>query len=324
MYLRPRTKIRLHFNHNLTDFDEDAYFPNEGHQIKRSPMRRRYNREGQNPWMEWLDHGNTRWRAIHNVMYGLLDKYVGKPYNDLVSVWRERVFNGKLKHIRTCKRQTWVDFLNDLEDEFRPPRFSKYDSYYIDDDGIIRKTPPRPHSGRNITIYKKTQPVWNDQYIYTLKADALLSVSTPFKELLGVDLYNEILSKKVYRESELYLLRCRIRKRHSDTNIDEAFNKVRRYREHRRYYYGSNPKWVSFLFDSKYNNVERVILYGTKEYFKYIKEQKRAKALAVKAKKNPDRTNFDNTLKEKKIANNGKKRTEDFERRLKDIFKREM
>lgn len=323
MYLKPRTKLRLHFNHNLADFDGDVYFPNEGHQIKRSPMRRRYNKEGQNPWTEWysdLGHGCEDWHTADTMIEGFIHKNIGNKFDD---VFHE--FMGKVRVRRELHCYGYHTpksmFLSYFEKEKRWRK--REGTYYVNDDGIICQTPWKPRRPKDIVIYKT--PAWNNQYIYTLKEDALLSISVPFITLFGKYLYDEVHAKKVFDEYELDKLHHRMNKICSDKMLDEVFNVVKRYREYKPYYYRCRyVRWIDFLFTSKYNNIERVIRYGTKEYFRYMKEKKRSKALAIKEKKHPNRSHFDATLKTKKLAHNEERRTEDFRQRLKNIFEGEM
>ncbi len=312
MYLRPRTKLRLHFNHNLTDFDGDVYFPNEGHQIKRSPMRRRYNKEGQNPWTEWysdLGHGCEDWHTANTMIEGFIHKNIGNKFDDVFHKFMSKVRVRRELHGYGYYTPKSI-FLGYFE---KNKRRRTQGTYYVDDDGIIQQIPWKPKKPKNIIVYK--EPEWPNKYIYTLKEDALLSISIPFITLFGRDLYNEILLKKTFNEIDLDRLHSRMRKRCPDETFEAAFNRVRRYREFKHYcfYYGYNRKWINFLFNSKYNNVVRIIKYGTKEYFQYIREQKRIKSLKIKEKRHPNRTDFDNTLKNKKIAYNARKRTKDFE-----------
>lgn len=324
MYLKPRTKLRLRFNHNLTDFDEDVYFPNEGHKIKRSPMRRRYNKEGQNPWTEWysdLGHGCEDWHTADTMIEGFIHKNIGNKFDD---VFHEFMSKARVRREFHCYGYHTPKsmFLDYFEKEER--WINSEGTYYVDDGGIICQTPWKPRRPKDITIYKKSGTVWMDQYIYTLKEAELLSVSVPFITLFGRDLYNEILLKKVFHEYDIERLQNRMHRQCSDTTIEEAFSQIRRYREYRHWGYCSRKKWINFLFSSRYNNIERIIPYGTKEYFQYMKEVKRSKALAIKEKKHPDRSHYDTVLKTKKLARNGEKRTKDLERRLKDIFKKGM
>lgn len=323
MYLKPRTKLRLHFNHDLSDFDEDVYFPNEGHQIKRSPMRRRYNKEGRNPWTKWysdLGHGCEDWHTADTMIEGFIHKNIGNKFDDVFHEFMNKVRIRRELHCYGYHTPKSM-FLGYFE---KDKRRRTQGTYYVDDNGIIRQIPWKPKKPKDIIVYRELK--WPNKYIYTLREDALLSISVPFITLFGRDLYNEILFKKTFDEIDLDRLYIRMRKHCSDETFEVAFNQVRRYREfkHYCYYYRRNRKWVNFLFNSKYNNMVHVIKYGTKEYFQYIREQKRIKSLATKGKRHPDRTNFDNILKDKKVAHNVKKRTERFEQLLKNNFKSEM
>lgn len=313
MYLKSRTKLRLHFNHSLDDFSEDVYLPNEGHQIKRSPMRRRYNKEGQNPWTEWysdLGHGCDDYRAANRMINGFIRKNVGNKFD---GVFHEFMSKARVKREIRCYGYHTPEsmFLDYFEKE---ERLRAWKTYYIDDDGIIRQIPKEPRRLKDIIIYKKGPIDFSDRYIYTLREDNLLSISIPFTMLFGRDLYNEILRKKTFTEYSLRVLRHKMNKLHSDDVIDEVFNSIRKYREYRLFYGSYNTKLEQYLFSSKYNNIERIIKYGTKEFLKYWREKKRLKALAIKEKRHPDRTEYDFTLKRKKIQRNNDKRAEKLSR----------
>lgn len=165
MYLKPRTKLRLHFNHNLADFDGDVYFPNEGHQIKRSSMRRRYNKEGQNPWTEWysdLGHGCEDWHTADTMIEGFIHKNIGNKFDD---VFHE--FMGKVRVRRELHCYGYHTpksmFLSYFEKEKRWRK--REGTYYVNDDGIICQTPWKPRRPKDIVIYKT--PAWNNQYIHS-------------------------------------------------------------------------------------------------------------------------------------------------------------
>lgn len=323
MYLKPRTKLRLHFNHTLNDYDDidDVYFPNEGHRIKRAPMRRRYNKEGQNPWTEYhsdLGHGCVDLHTADTMIEGFIHKNIGNKFDD---VFHEFVTKAKFHRSLHCygHHTPHSMFLDYFEKE---KHHRGQGDYYVDDNGLICQVPWEPRRSKDITIYRKLK-WWHDKYIYTLREDALRSVSAQFISLFGENLYEEILHKRVYKELEYRELCRRLTKHHNSNAIEEAFNQVRRFRDSRSYWC-ERTKWEGFLFSSKYNNIERVIRYGTKEYFKYLKEQKHAEAMALREKRHPDRSSYDSTLKTQKLRRNARKREEAFERMLKDLFKEEV
>lgn len=323
MYRKPRTKLRLHFNHSLSNFDEDMYFSNEGHQIRRSPMRRRYNKEGQNPSVEWysdLGHGHCKWHTMNTMIEGFINKNIGNRFNDVFHKFmnKPRIHIGFHCYGYYTPRSMFLDF-------FERDRNRRYEGdYYIDNDGLIQQIPLKPRRPRDIII-RKGLNLYERQYTYTIREDAILSISKPFIALFGKDLYDRILSKRIFDDIDFTRLYRKMSEVCSVEDWDEAFSTVRRYREYKYYFYiSTSDKWKSFLFTYKDNDIEHIIRYGTKEYFQYIKEQKRLKALKKKEQRHPDRSHYETTLKTKKLARNGEKRTKDFKQRLKNIFEKEV
>lgn len=136
--------------------DERAYHP-----VKQG-MRKRY--RGKQVFVEWWDErgsGQYNWAHINNRIYGLIDKYIGKKFDDCFSALKDRVRNNKDWWEQACgfgarkaKRSLlWEAYRRHFLDAFEDhPRWQA--DYYVDDDGLIQKRTTKPkHPNKDIHEY---------------------------------------------------------------------------------------------------------------------------------------------------------------------------
>ena len=140
-----------------------AYHNERNYHPAKQGMRKQYH--GRHVTVDWWDErpggsGNYEWSNFHNRLYGLVDKYVGRKFDDCFAALKERYMTNKDWHRQACgignrkakRTNLWMGirdrFLDIFEDRPGPG------DYYIED-GIIRKMPAKPRRhNRDIIRYE--------------------------------------------------------------------------------------------------------------------------------------------------------------------------
>lgn len=142
-----------------------AYYNERHYHPAKQGRRKRYC--GKQLHCDWWDErpggsGNYEWHNFHNRLYGLIDKYVGKKFDDCFAVLKERYITNKDWRRQACgignrqakRTNLWMGIRDQFLDIFKDSRRWPAD-YYVDDAGIIRKRPTKPrHANRDIHKYE--------------------------------------------------------------------------------------------------------------------------------------------------------------------------
>lgn len=137
---------------------------NERHYHPAKQGRRKQYR-GKTLHVDWWDErpggaGQYEWSNFRNRIYGLVDKYIGKKFDDCFAALKERCMTNKDWRRQACgignsqaKRSTlWLGIRNYFLDIF-DDRPTHPGDYYVDDNGLIQRIPTKPkHPNRDIRI----------------------------------------------------------------------------------------------------------------------------------------------------------------------------
>lgn len=132
-------------------------------QPRKQSMRKRY--AGKKMMVDWWDErpggsGNYEWHNFHNRLYGLVDKYVGKKFDDCFAALKERYMTNKDWRRQACglgnrkakRNNLWMGIYHHFLGIFETD--PKAGDYYVED-GIICKMPSKPrHPARDIHQYE--------------------------------------------------------------------------------------------------------------------------------------------------------------------------
>lgn len=142
----------------------DAYYNERHYHPAKQGRRKRYH--GKSMSVDWWDErpggsGNYEWSNFHNRLYGLIDKYIGKKFDDCFAALKERYMTNKDWRRQVCgvgnrqakRNNLWMgirdQFLSVFENDMRPG------DYYVDDQGLIQKLPAKhKHPNRDIHRYE--------------------------------------------------------------------------------------------------------------------------------------------------------------------------
>lgn len=115
--------------------------------------------------VDWWDErpggaGQYEWSNFRNRIYGLIDKYIGRKFDDCFTALKERYMTNKdwrrqacgIGNSRANRSTLWLGIRNYFLEIFdNHPTYPG--DYYVDDDGLIQKLPAKPkHSNRDIHI----------------------------------------------------------------------------------------------------------------------------------------------------------------------------
>lgn len=265
---------------------EDDIMRNEGHAAMRAGIRTRFSPDGSNPRMEWysdLGHGVDVYSTLYRQLEGIAEKYIGKSYDDAYS---EVVRKGLADKEYYCwghgtGRDIWRGLFED--------RWGKFISQY----GIIVKVAENAPRARNIKVY-----TWRPEPVYIVRKDDWVAARHILLPMMGWEAYNSYLRSAYVSEAEVIKLRKWTDEHYPSFN--ERIRGMRRFRNAPRLY--SMPDYLGpawrLLFDVSYHEDVKVYSYGTTEYARYKRQQKREKNKRERARKRPDRSVYDAKLKE--------------------------
>lgn len=293
-------KTKLHRKLNIpTDFEsakllEDDIFGAEGYQVKRQGMRTSYNRMGKNPHIEWysdLGHSLDKYDTIYNHIEGLVKKYIGRSYNDAYS---EVASRGLLDE------QYYRYGFGTGKDIWKQLFESKFGNFEVKD-GIIYRIKPKAPRTKDLIVHN-----WREEPVYIVREDYWKAARFVLLPILGWQAYYSYINKQIISE--------------------EAFNRLI---NHLNTYAPELPEKLINIYKS--NNINNIIIpwypdpkdypkdcisrllfersiiesttvykYNSKEYWKIRKQQQLAKKRAIRQRRNPDRSEYDKTLKERK------------------------
>ena len=148
----------------LEDLIGNAYHNERNYHPAKQGMRKHYRRK--HVTVDWWDErpggsGNYEWSNFHNRLYGLVDKYVGRKFDDCFAALKERYMTNKDWHRQACgignrkakRTNLWMGIRDHFLDIFKENAY--LGDYYVDDDGIIRKRPAKPRRhNRDIVRYE--------------------------------------------------------------------------------------------------------------------------------------------------------------------------
>ena len=127
-------------------------------------MRKQCN--GKHVTVDWWDErpggsGNYEWHNFHNRLYGLVEKYVGKKFDDCFAALKERYMTDKDWRRQACgvgnRRSKRTNLWMGIRDQFLSIfEWSRYlGDYFVDDEGLIQKRPAKPkRHNRDIHRYE--------------------------------------------------------------------------------------------------------------------------------------------------------------------------
>lgn len=287
------------------EWDEvlDNVYENERkYQGSKQHMRLRWFRR-KKPGIEWwseLDHNRNE---LYSLIDGLIRKRVGRKFDDVYSEflkdprfkdskmnWYQRprdIFNGNFCYDKRFSRNRNTDKANWCS--------AWWDKYIVDSDGLIQLNPDRyvRKKNRNLIIRK---PYEECEVSYEIRHDNVYRLRDALIQYWGQDKYMMLVSNKYLTQTQYRRLGDLIfdSKGHA-RDIIKIAEGIRGCNLNRYYFYNSDPNKVKELL-FKERIVREEYVYGTKEYFiKRAELKKKAKA-ARKARKHPDRTEFDRTL----------------------------
>lgn len=169
---RVRMSRKKHNSLDAVDFEDaenaieglvgDVYGDERKYHPAKQGMRRRYhhNKMTVDFWDERPGGaGRYEWHNFHVRLYGLIDKYVGKKFDDCFSALKERYMTNKDWRRQVCgvgnrhakRTNLWMGIRSKFLDIFNNHRYRS--DYYVDNEGIIRKCPSEP-TRRHKDIYK--------------------------------------------------------------------------------------------------------------------------------------------------------------------------
>lgn len=208
------------------------------------------------------DKGHARFKERNNKVYGLLEKGIGKKFDNIYSkLCRSGLAN---------KRLWWGSVREEFLSAFEDGRFPG--DYYVDDNGLIQ----RRNNHKRIKIHKDIRIPYEKPIItYKVNHSNLESVANSFILEFGVNTYYHLLYTNEIGESEYtkYLGKW------SPTSCRKVMEASRRSRAWKPRYYtlGLEENLFRFIFDKRYECYKKIIKYGTKEYIEYKRNQKRKK-----------------------------------------------
>ena len=208
------------------------------------------------------DKGHAKFKERSNKIYGLLEKGVGKKFDDVYSKLCRSGLADKPLWWRTVRE----DFLS----KFKDGQYSG--GYYIDDEGLIqrRKTQRRTRVPHDIRILYETPII-----TYKVNHSNLESVADAFITEFGTDTYYHLLFTDEIQESK-YLKYMDKWRKESCRKVMEASRRSREWKS--RYYTLDRIENIfRFIFDKRYEYYKKVIKYGTREYIEYKRNHKRTR-----------------------------------------------
>lgn len=145
-----------------------AYYDERNYHPAKQGMRKRFRHK--TCFVDWWDErpggsGNYEWHNFHNRLYGLIDKFIGKKFNDCFVALKERYMTNKDWRRQACgignrkakRTNLWMGIRDQFLScfEYRPRWTEYYGGYYVDEDGLIQKAPSKPkHPNRDIRQYE--------------------------------------------------------------------------------------------------------------------------------------------------------------------------
>lgn len=147
--------------HETESLLRGAYKAERNWHPRKQGMRKKY--VGRQVHVDYWDErpgrtGHYTWRTIDNKLYGHINKYIGKKFDDCLSALKERVTTNKDWQVQACGFGSnndhyfiWFAWRNRFLSVFEDSRWSKAD-YYVDEAGYIRQRP------KKVYPRKKKQP----------------------------------------------------------------------------------------------------------------------------------------------------------------------
>jgi hypothetical protein len=212
-------------------------------------------------YLDWdRPRGYSRFKERDNKIHGILEKGIGKKFNDIYS----KLCKSEIINKRVWRRSVREKFLSNFNDT--------YCNYYIDNEGLIqhKNNYKKPRIHQDIKI-----PYEKPYIVYQINHKNLESIANTFILEFGENIYYHLLFVNEIKESEYnkYI-----------NNWDyEACKRVmeatRRSREWKPKFYTLEriENLFHFIFDKMYQYYKKIIKYGTKEYIAYKRIQKRNK-----------------------------------------------
>lgn len=266
----------------------DELTPTEGIQAKRSSMRTRYSKDGTSPMVEWysdLGHGRDKYDEMYNRIEGLIGKYVGRSYNDAYS---EATARGLLSE------QYYMYGFGTGKDIWKQ-LFDKHIGDFGVENGTIYRTRPRAPRAKDIVVHN-----WREEPVYIVKKEYWEAARQVLLSILGWEAYYSYINKGIISEDAFNRL-----VKHLNTyapDLEERLMTIRKFKEHKGPWllFDDCPRIWRMLFEKSTIESTTVYKYGSKAYWEYRKQQRQAKKRNARARRNPDRSEYDKTLKERK------------------------
>ena len=283
-----RRKLNMSAEFESAEMIEDDIFGAEGYQAKQQGMRTSYDRMGKNPRIEWysdLNHGRDKYDAMYNHIEGLVEKYIGRSYNDAYSEANTRGLLSEQYYLYGFG--TGKDIWKQL--------FDKHIGDFRVENGIIYRTKPRAPRAKDIVVYN-----WREEPVYIVKKEYWEAAKQVLLSILGWEAYYSYINKEIISEDAFNRLVKHLNTHAPD--LEERLMAIRKFKEHKGPWllFDDCPKIWRMLFEKSVIESTTVYKYGSKEYWEYRNQQRLAKKRSIRQRRNPDRSEYDKTLKERK------------------------
>lgn len=300
---------------------DNVYKNERKYQSSKQHMRLRWNR-GKNPLIEWWDDLSHN----RNELYGLIDSFirkrVGRKFDDVYSEFlKDPRFKDSNMNWTQRPRDIFKDYI--MEDKrFCRWRSTWRDTYIVDSDGYIRINPDKfvRKKNRNLIIRK---PYEEREVRYAINHINVYRLRDAIIQHWGWDKYlrlinNTYLTKEQY-QGEFFKLIFDFRYSGHANSILEYSKNIEgcvQFLKRGYFSYGRNDL-KELLFREMYAPNEEYI-YGTREYYIKLSELKKLERKTRKARKHPNRSAYDYTLKYYSKPSNRRRKREQARSKQKD------
>lgn len=284
--------------HEMDDVLGPVYKEEREYQGSKQHMRLRWNRK-KVPTMEWYDDLGHNRHEIYNLIDKFIRKRVGQKFDD---VYSEFLKDPRFKDSKVSWNNRPRDIFNEYicEDKRFGRRNTWRDAYIVDSEGRIQLNPDKPvhKKNRDLVIrvpYEERELRYeiNHKNVFRLR-DIIIEHWGWNKYLMLV--YNDYLSSEVYDANFFKLLFSPFNSRRITAMYEAAKNIRGCFPKYHYFSYKSTSTIIKdLLFRERYAPLE-TYKYGTRAYFIKRAEIKQQQRKAYKARKHPDRSDFDRTL----------------------------
>lgn len=256
--------------------DNDQLMNQEGFNVPKMTMRTRYTTDGQNPSI-WFYHHRSQ-DKFKVLIRRFVIKRIGKKFDDVYSEFIKK----------------YGDKYYNSKELFKSFFVSNKVGVYLDDMGVISRTPPESKN-RDIIVYKK-----DGKYVWKPISRAWNAGRRVLIPLLGFHTY-QYMSTHEFTEDDLKIFEKKISKQLTQEVI-ELFRTIEYFKNLHTGYW----TWdlYQFLYENTYKTkVEKVIKRGTKDWVNYnlnkIQEDRKKYKMKHKPKIEYDKDLVEHNIKMK-------------------------